>query len=73
MGWVSSTRNRNTPCVASAVARDLDHGGDKLVVPDAAIVRPGDGTKLDATVIGFQRFHQFGAVRQQTVLQIDPG
>jgi hypothetical protein len=43
------------------------------VVPDAAIVRPGHGTQLDAAVIGFQRFHQFGAMRPQAVLQIDPG
>src|SRR5713226_4708199 len=29
--------------VAGAVARDVDHGGDKLVIPDAAIIRPGYG------------------------------
>ena len=61
------------PCVAGAVARDVHHGGDKLVIPDAAIFRAGDGAKLDATVIGFQRFHQFGAVGEQAMLQIDPG
>ena len=61
------------PCIAGAVARDLHDGGDKFVIPDAAIVRPGHGAKLDAAVIGFQGFHQFGAMRQQAVLQIDPG
>ena len=50
------------PGVAGAVARDVDHGGDKLVIPDAAIVRAGDGAKLDATVIGFQCLQQLGAV-----------
>ena len=59
--------------VACAVARDLHHGGDQLMVPDAAIVRAGDGAKLDPAVLGLQRLHQLGAVRQQAVLQIDAG
>jgi len=40
----------------------VNHGGDKLVIPDAAIIRAGDGAKLDATVIGFQCFQQLSAV-----------
>ena len=38
------------------------HGGDKFMVPDTTIVRPGDGTKLDPPVIGFEGFHELGAV-----------
>src|SRR6267142_2039104 len=56
-----------------SVARDLHHGGDELVVPDAAVIRAGHGAKLDAAVIGFQCFHKLGAMRKQAVLQIDPG
>jgi len=48
--------------VAGAVARDVGHGGDKFVIPDAAIIRAGDGAKCEATVIGFQCFQQLGAV-----------
>ena len=48
--------------VAGAVARDVNHGGDKLVIPDAAIVRTGDSAKCEATVIGFQCFQQLSGV-----------
>jgi hypothetical protein len=60
------------PCIAGPVARDVDHGGDKFVIPDAAIVRAGDRAKLDASVTGFQGLHLLAAMGQQTVLQIDP-
>jgi hypothetical protein len=39
-------------------------GGNEFVVPDAPIVRPGDSTKLDPSVVGFQDFYKFGAMRQ---------
>jgi hypothetical protein len=50
------------PGIAGPVTRDLHHGGDKFVIPDAAIVRPGHGAKFDAAVIGFQCFQQLGAM-----------
>src|SRR5450631_4748916 len=40
------------PCIAGPVARDVNHGGDKFVIPDAAIVRAGDRAKLDASATG---------------------
>jgi len=61
------------PCIAGPVARDVNHGGDEFVIPDAAIVRAGDRAKLDASVTGFQRLHLLAAMGQQTVLQVDPG
>jgi hypothetical protein len=41
------------------------------MIPDAAVVRPSDGAKLDPAIIGFQGFDKLGAVRQQAMLQID--
>jgi hypothetical protein len=60
-------------CVAGAVARDLHHRRDQLMVPDAAIIGTGDGAQFDAAVLGLQHLHQFGPVRQQPVLHIDAG
>jgi len=69
----SSTPGTFPSRIAGPVACNLHRGGDKFVVPDTTIVRAGHGTKFDATVIGFQCFHQFSAVGQQAMLQIDPG
>src|SRR5450631_4065823 len=60
------------PRVAGSIARDVNHGGDKFVIPDAAIVRAGNRAKLDAAVTGFQGLHLLAAMGQQTVLQVDP-
>ena len=54
--------------IARAVARDLHHGGDKLMVPDAAVVRSGHGAQFNASVFRFQRLHKLGAMRQQAML-----
>ena len=43
------------------------------MVPDAAVVGPGDRPQLDPTVVGFERLHELGAVRQQAVLEVDGG
>ena len=43
------------------------------MIPDAAVIRPGDGAKLDASVIGFQGLHEFGAMGKQAMLQVDGG
>ncbi len=57
---------------SGAVARNTLHGGDQLVIPDAAVVRPGDCTQRDPAVIGFQRLHQRGPVRQQPCWRLMP-
>ena len=57
--------------VAGAIACDLHDGGNEFVVPDAPIVRPGDGAKLNASVVGFQGFDKLAAMREQAVLQVD--
>jgi hypothetical protein len=49
--------------IAGAVSGDAHDGGDKLMVPDAAIVRAGHGAKLNAAIVRFQRLHKLGAVR----------
>ena len=59
--------------VADAVAGDAHDRRDQLVIPDAAVVGAGDGAQLDPAVVGLQRLHQLGAVRQQPVLQVDAG
>src|SRR3546814_5424051 len=59
--------------VAGAVARDVHHGCDQLMVPDPAVVWTGHGAQLGAAVLGLERLHQFGAVRQQAVLHVDAG
>jgi hypothetical protein len=43
------------------------------VVEDAAIIRPGDGAELDATVFDLERLHLLGAVCGQAVLEVDAG
>ncbi len=58
---------------AQPVARDLPHRADKFVVPDAAIVRPGDRAQFGAPVIGLKALDQLGAMVGQAILQIDPG
>lgn len=41
------------------------------MVKDPAIVWAGDGTKLDATVVGLERLYLFGAIGGQAILQVD--
>src|SRR3546814_5127530 len=43
------------------------------MVPDPAVVWTGHGAQLGAAVLGLERLHQFGAVRQQAVLHVDAG
>lgn len=57
--------------VAHPVAGDLHHSRDQFIVPDAPIVGAGDSAKLGSPVLGFQRLHLLGAVRQQAVLEVD--
>lgn len=57
--------------VACPFAGDFHDRGDQLMVPDAAIVAAGDGAQLYPPVIGFQRLHQLGSVRKQSVLHVD--
>ena len=59
--------------IAGAVAGDLLHGLDQLMVEDPAIVRTGDGAKLNAAVLDLERLDLLGAVRGQAVLQVDAG
>ena len=67
-------QTRHLPArVASAVAGNPHHRLDQFVIPDAAIVGAGDGTQFDAAIIRLQRLHQFGAFRQQAVLEVDTG
>ena len=85
MSWVMSTRGivdarrpvehaRHLPArIAGAVAGDALHGRDQFVVEDAAIVGPGDGAQLDATIFDLERLHLLGAMRGQAVLQVDAG
>ena len=49
--------------IARALAGDLHDRGDQLMVPDAAIVRAGDGAQFDPPVVRLQRLHQLGPVR----------
>jgi hypothetical protein len=42
------------------------------MVKDPAIVWAGDGAKLNAAIVGLERFDLFGAVGGQTILQVDP-
>jgi hypothetical protein len=69
----SALRVATGPRVAGAVAGDLHHRFDQFMIPDAAVVRPRHRAQFDATVIGLKRLHQFGAVFDQTVLQVDAG
>src|SRR3546814_15659740 len=39
----------------------------------SAVVWTGHGAQLGAAVLGLERLHQFGAVRQQAVLHVDAG
>ena len=57
--------------IADAIARDLHDGGDKFMVPDAPVVRAGHGAKLNAPILGFQCLHQFAAMTDKAMLQID--
>jgi len=59
------------PRVAGFVAGDIHDGGDKRVIPNAPVVGPGDGAKLDPSVIDFQSFVELSAVQEQAVLQVD--
>jgi len=59
------------PRITSAVAGNLPSGGYQFMVPDAAVVRPDDGAKLDPAAICFQGLDQLGTVRQQAMLQVD--
>ncbi|MEY9529619.1 hypothetical protein ABIF70_010760 [Bradyrhizobium japonicum] len=43
------------------------------MVEDAAVVGPGDGAQLDATILDLERLHLLGAMGRQAVLQIDTG
>ena len=43
------------------------------MVPDAAIVRPGDGAQLGPAALGLERLDHLGTMRQQAVLEIDAG
>jgi hypothetical protein len=58
--------------IARAIAGDALHGFNQLMVKDPAIVWAGDGAKLNAAIVGLQRFDLFGAVGGQTMLQVDP-
>ncbi len=59
--------------IARAVSGDLAHGADKLVVPDATIVRPGDGAQFQPAIVGFKGLDQFAVMIDQAMLQVDPG
>ncbi len=59
--------------VTRAVAGDALHGRHQLVVEDSAVIRAGDGAKLDPAIVNLQRLHQLGAVRGQAILQVDAG
>jgi len=58
----------SAPRVAGFVAGDIHDGGDKRVIPNAPVVGPGDGARLDPSVIDFQSFDELGAVQEQAVL-----
>ena len=69
---------RNLPaCVAGAVASDLLHRFDKLMVVDPAVVGAGHGAQFEAApgnwIVGFERLDLLGSVGGQPVLQIDRG
>lgn len=72
--WIVSHRSpiqnaRHLPHgVTGTIARDLHHGGDKLVIPDTAIVRAGYGAKFNAPVCRLEGLHQFRPMAQKAVL-----
>ena len=57
--------------IARAIAGDALHGLNQLMVKDPAIVWAGDGAKLNAAIVGLERFDLFGAIGGQAILQVD--
>ena len=41
------------------------------MVKDPAIVWAGDGTKLNAAIVGLKRLDLFGAIGGEAILQVD--
>jgi hypothetical protein len=41
------------------------------VVENPAIVGAGDGAKLNAAIVGFERLDLFGTIGGQAILQVD--
>ena len=58
-----------------SLAYNIDplHGGDKLMVVDAAVVRAGDRAQFNAPVLDLERLDQFSSMLGQPVLEIDSG
>src|SRR5260370_12708612 len=57
--------------IACAVAGDALHSLNQLMVKDPAIVGAGDGAKLNAAIVGLERFDLFGSIGGKAILQVD--
>src|SRR5258707_10126432 len=57
--------------IARAIASDALHGLNQLMVKYPAIVRAGDGAKLNTAIVGLERLDLFGAIGGQAILQVD--
>src|SRR5260221_1868853 len=59
------------PRIARAIAGDALDSLNQLMVKDPAIVWTGDGAKLNAAVVGLERFDLFGAISGQSIWRVD--
>src|SRR5882757_4553771 len=57
--------------IARAIAGDALDSLNQLMVKDPPIVWAGDGAKLNAAVVGLERFNLLGAIGGQAILQVD--
>src|SRR5712672_2978370 len=59
------------PRITCAIAGDALDSLNQLMVKDPPIVWAGDGAKLNAAVVGLERFNLLGAIGGQAILQVD--
>ena len=43
-------------------------GGDQFMIPDTVVIRLGHGAKFEASITGFQGFHELGAMGEQAII-----